>query len=444
MANLVSVERVSDDKIFTPAVLFFWSAIVLILSEFIGPVNIPVGKANIMLLPMIWALLFGAVAGILGKRQSSSFFIQREHQELASKLLQPALLFFTAKLGVVVGLKIPVILASGWALIFQEFGHFVGTIILGMPLALLLGIKRESIGATFSVGREPNLAVISERYGMNSPEGRGVMAEYITGTLLGALLISIVAGVMTSLNLFDPRSLAMATGVGSGSMMAAASGAIAAQVDAKTAGDVMALAAASNLITSTFGIYFTLFISLPLAVFSYKVLEPILGRLGRNKVTIRQITDEEAVLPESEEKLSWRWKIAGCLMASVLTLISGYVGLHKFAPIMIAGSALMVLMALSGDLLYTLTRKKIPAVCFVSLIAMLSTSPWSPWAEEVLKLTNSINTLSLITPMLTFAGLSIAKDLPAFRKLGWRIVIVSLVSNLGTFFGAALIAELFH
>jgi hypothetical protein len=46
--------------------------------------------------------------------------------------------------------------------------------------------------------------------------------------------------------------------------------------------------------------------------------------------------------------------------------------------------------------------------------------------------------------MLTFAGLSIAKDLPAFRKLGWRIVVVSFVANLGTFIGAAIIAEFFH
>ncbi|SAL06256.1 AbgT transporter [Caballeronia calidae] len=46
--------------------------------------------------------------------------------------------------------------------------------------------------------------------------------------------------------------------------------------------------------------------------------------------------------------------------------------------------------------------------------------------------------------MLTFAGLSIAKDIPAFRRLGWRIVLVSFVANAGTFLGAALVAQLFH
>ena len=84
-----------------------------------------------------------------------------------------------------------------------------------MPIALLLGIKREAIGATFSVGREPSLAIIGEKYGMNSPEGRGVLAEYLTGTLFGALFIALVAGFIASLGIFDPRSLAMAAGVGS-------------------------------------------------------------------------------------------------------------------------------------------------------------------------------------------------------------------------------------
>ena len=52
--------------------------------------------------------------------------------------------------------------------------------------------------------------------------------------------------------------------------------------------------------------------------------------------------------------------------------------------------------------------------------------------------------MALITPMLAFAGLSIAKDIPAFRRLGWRIVVVSLTAGFGTFIGAVFIAELFH
>ncbi|MEK6295206.1 MAG: DUF3100 domain-containing protein, partial [Paraburkholderia tropica] len=114
-------------------------------------------------------------------------------------ILQPALLLFVSKLGLMVGSALPKLAAAGWALAFQEFGHFVGTILLGLPLALLLGIKREAIGATFSVGREPSLAIIGEKYGMDSAEGRGVLAEYLTGTVFGAVFIAIFAGFVASL-----------------------------------------------------------------------------------------------------------------------------------------------------------------------------------------------------------------------------------------------------
>jgi hypothetical protein len=47
----------------------------------------------------------------------------------------------------------------------------------------------------------------------------------------------------------------------------------------------------------------------------------------------------------------------------------------------------------------------------------------------------------LTTPILAFAGLSIAKDVPAFRRLGWRIVVASLSASAGTFIAATVIAQ---
>ncbi|WP_372439044.1 DUF3100 domain-containing protein, partial [Pandoraea sputorum] len=184
--------------------LYIWAAIILIIAEVVGALSIPLGPGKVVLLPMVWALLIGAAIGIASHRLPGSLAIDKRAQARAAAILQPALLVFIAKLGLVVGGSLPVVMASGWALVFQEFGDFVGTVILGLPVALLLGIKREAIGATFSVGREPSLAIIGERYGMDSPEGRGVLAEYLTGTLFGALFIAIVAGFITSLGIFDP------------------------------------------------------------------------------------------------------------------------------------------------------------------------------------------------------------------------------------------------
>jgi hypothetical protein len=422
--------------------LYVWAAIILVVAEAIGAISIPLGPGKVVLLPMVWALLLGAAVGIASRRLPGTIGIDTSAQLRAASILQPALLIFIAKLGLVVGGSLPLVFASGWALAFQEFGHFVGTVILGLPLALMLGIKREAIGATFSVGREPSLAIIGERYGMDSPEGRGVLAEYLTGTLFGALFIAIVAGFVTSLGIFHPNSLAMGSGIGSGSMMAAAAGAIAAQQTPEIAKEVMTLAAAANLITTTLGTYFTLFISLPLAVWGYRILEPLIGRTTKASLAVDGPSQADVTVEHRE--LGWPGKISAWFAAGALALIANYVGYKTFSADALSGIAIMIFAAFIGELACSVIRRKVPAVCTVSLVAMYLTSPLCPWAAEVARMTSSVNILAVITPMLTFAGLSIAKDIPAFRRLGWRIVVVSFLANLGTFLGAVMIAEFFH
>ncbi|WP_288448100.1 DUF3100 domain-containing protein [uncultured Pseudomonas sp.] len=421
--------------------LYFWAALVLLIAELIGSVSIPLGPGKVVLLPMIWALLLGAAIGLASTRLPQGLSVSRSAQVRSAAILQYALLIFIAKLGLVVGGSLPTVIAAGWALAFQELGHFVGTILLGLPVALLLGIKREAIGATFSVGREPSLAIIGERYGMDSPEGRGVLAEYLTGTLIGAVFMAIVAGFIASLNIFHPYSLAMGAGIGSGSIMAAAAGAVAAQQTPEVAKEVMALAAAANLITTTLGTYFTLFISLPLAVWGYRVLEPRIGRT--TKASFAQSAVDQTAVDEPVE-LGWSGRLSAWFAAAGLALLGTFVATKTLPAAALIAVALMIGAAVVGELLCQLFRRKVPAVCWVSLVAMFLTSPWCPLAPQITAAANSVGVLAVITPMLAFAGLSIAKDIPAFRRLGWRIVVVSLTAGFGTFIGAVFIAELFH
>ncbi|MEI7428941.1 MAG: DUF3100 domain-containing protein [Betaproteobacteria bacterium] len=423
------------------AKLSIFALVILVIAEFIGSVTFNVGPGKVVLLPMIWALLIGATLGLMKNRMPGPLRIETGLQFSAAMILQPALLLFIAKLGLLVGGSIPKIIDSGWALMFQEFGHFVGTILFGLPLALLLGIKREAIGATFSVGREPSLAIIGEKYGMDSPEGRGVLAEYLTGTVFGAVFISILAGFITSLGIFDPIALAMGSGVGSGSMMAAAAGAIAAQQTPEVAKEVMTFAAASNLITTTIGTYFTLFISLPLAVWGYRVMEPIIGRKSsasapQDEVKAEAVADQPEPLNTTGIAVAW-------ILSGALSLVADWIARGTKPVDSVVGMFIILGAVLVGVLLNRATGKKVPAVCWVSFVAMALTSPLCPWAAQVAALTAKINFLGLITTMLTFAGLSIAKDIPAFRRLGWRIVVVSFAANAGTFLGATLIAQFF-
>jgi hypothetical protein len=412
----------------------------VLAAECIGNVNIPLGPAKIVLLPQLWALLMGAAIGLASPRLPPGVGVGTELQRIAAAILQPALLLFVAKLGLLVGGALPKLAAAGPGLVLQEFGHFFGTMVFGLPIALLLGIKRQAIGATFSVGREPSLAIIGEKYGMQSPEGQGVLAEYLTGTVFGAVFIAVLAGLIASLQVFNPLALAMGAGMGSGSMMAAASGSIAALQTPDMAKEVATFAAASNLITTTVGTYFTLFLSLPATIWAYKVLEPILGRKTRASMETPAVAvgevDGAASLGRFGLVLAWVSVAVFALFGNWIT----YKGVPS-DPAVGAGMALIVGVVLAGHGLYLLLGKRLPAVVCVSALGMLLTYPGFPASAAVAAMTGRINFLALATPILAFAGLSIAKDVPAFRRLGWRIVLVSFAANAGTFLGATLIAQ---
>jgi hypothetical protein len=425
------------------AKLYIFAFAIVVAAEFIGNVSIPLGPAKIVLLPLLWALLMGASLGLMSKRLPSGIAVRDELQRVSAAILQPALLMFIAKLSLLVGGSIPKLAASGFGLVFQEFGHFFGTMLFGLPIALLLGIKRQAIGATFSVGREPSLAIIGEKYGMQSPEGQGVLAEYLTGTVFGAVFIAIVAGLVTSTNLFNPLALAMGAGVGSGGMMAAAAGSIAAQQTPEVAKEVATFAAASNLITTTIGTYFTLFLSLPFSIWAYGKLEPILGR--KTSASIEEDPLVTADVHDAGPSLGWPALVFTWVAAGIFALAGNWITYKTtpFDPNVLGGIAIIVGVVIVGFALYRLTRGKLPAVIWVSLVGMLLTYPTFPGSATIAMLTNKINFLALATPMLAFAGLSIAKDVPAFRRLGWRIVVVSFAANFGTFIGASLIAQFF-
>ncbi|MCM2453358.1 DUF3100 domain-containing protein [Agrobacterium vitis] len=419
----------------------------VLAAEAIGNITIPLGITNVVLFPIVWALLIGAVISIIHRNIPGQRVSSVQAQFTASALIQVAIAFFVVKLGFIIGESLPKIASAGWALVFQELGHFLGTMVFALPLALLLGIRREAVGATFSIGREFSVAIISERYGMNSAEGRGVLAEYVIGTVLGALFIAFLAGTMSGLGIFHPWSLAMGAGVGSGSMMSAAVAAITAQhpADAK---EIAAFAAAANLLTTTVGTYFTLFLSLPIANWLYNKLEPILSPKHSVYGNTRGTSDEmnEALSSVSKAEHTPVWLMALTLIVSGCTaLIGNWIATGTSPTVALPAMLIMGGIAICGYLIHhALAFLKIPLVCWVSLLAILATAPFSPLVTYVSPLATKVALLPLVTPVLAFAGLSLAKDLPILKQLGWRIIVVSLVANAGTFIFGTIIAEIFH
>ncbi len=139
------------------------------------------------------------------------------------------------------------------------------------------------------------------------------------------------------------------------------------------------------------------------------------------------------------------WTVATALVLTALIALVGNQIATK-APLgeAVLGMAIMVGCAAAGLLIAKATASlNVPALIWVSVVAAVVALPVSPLAATVNPLVAKVGILPLVTPVLAYAGLSLAKDLPVLKALGWRIVVVSLLANAGAFLAGAIIAQVF-
>ncbi|GIG25394.1 DUF3100 domain-containing protein [Cellulomonas denverensis] len=402
-------------------------------AQFLGKWTISVGSfADIAVLPLVFGLLIG---GAISAQPWRRFPL--DLQSTASTVMGVAVLLLIARLSFTMGPNIRMLFNAGPALLLQEVGHLFGTLALALPLAVLLRMGPATVGATFSIDREGAFAMVSERYGPDSPQYRGVLSMYAFGTLFGAIVITVVASVMSALNVFDPRALAMGSGVGSGSMMAAASGAVA-TAHPELADDVLALAATSNVITSLLGVYVGMYVALPLAEKYYQLL-----------TRRQQLRAPAATAPAPAVVTAPPVGIATWTVLTVLVL-AGFL-VNAVAPRSLAlhldwralaGFLVLAALVAIGLSLSRLTRGKVGAMFLVITLGALISTPWSPIQEPLLDLVNRVDFLGVCTLVLSTAGLSLGKDLPMLKAIGWKIIPVGLVSITSAYLLASTVAQL--
>ncbi|WDP92595.1 MAG: DUF3100 domain-containing protein [Desulfobacter sp.] len=259
--------------------LFLTVLVIVMVSETFGIKKIPMGPGAVVLLPMLYAVIIGLLItpDLLGKPLAFlKKAVSKDEIELAGVMVMISLLPLGVKYGTLVGPNIVKIIQAGPAFLLQELGN-LGTIIIALPMAMLLGMKREAVGATVSICREPTLGVIGERYGMNSPEGTGVLGTYMMGTVFGTIFFGLLGSFATGTGL-HPYALAMASGMGSGSMMTAASSSLSMAVDPAMKETILAYAATSNMLTGVTGMYSVIFLALPATNFFYKKFDALRNR----------------------------------------------------------------------------------------------------------------------------------------------------------------------
>lgn len=279
--------------------IFILAFVFIVIADSIGQIQVPLGPGTLILFPIFYSLIMGVLSG----PEVLKIFDKKE-VKAASKLVIVAICPFIAKLGINAGASIEVILSAGPALILQEIGN-LGTIFLAMPFALLLGLKREAIGATHSINRESNLALITDMFGPDSPETRGSLSIYVVGGMVGTIFFSFLTTIVASLNLFHPYALGMASGVGAGILMASATASLA-LIYPDMAAELSALASTSETISSITGIYVAIFVGIPLTKKLYQLLEQPIAKLRRepSEVLERQRLEkqENVGTDETEER----------------------------------------------------------------------------------------------------------------------------------------------
>jgi MFS family permease len=425
--------------------------VIALAVQFIGQAKIDVGIGAIIIFPMVWGLILGLLVSVQ-KFKPLGLDLQR----VAAALVGVAVLLLVARLAFNIGPSLPTLLKAGPALLLQEVGHLLGTIVLALPLAVLLRMGKATVGATFSLDREPSFAMVSEKYGPDSDQYRGVLAMYVFGTLFGAVFITLLTSLVANWKIFDPLALAMGAGVGSGSMMAASAASIVAAYPADQEA-ILGMAAVSNLITTVLGVYVGIYIALPLADRFYKALTRKQEARQEAAVTAgapaeRTVADLDREAAQAEENRRFRERVAESsaamklplwLSLSVLTILgigTASVAAKGFSLSIVAGYAIMLALVLVSIALAKATRK-ISAIIFVTTLGAYISSPWFFAAEPLNAAVKTVDFLSIATVMLTLAGLSLGKDIPLLKNIGWKIIPVGLVAITASFLLSTVIAE---
>ena len=254
-------------KIFALAYVF------ILIADNIGQIKIPVGKGMFILFPIFYAIILGVLSGPQVLK-----IVENKHVKAASKLVVVGICPFIAKLGITAGANIDVILDAGPALLLHGFGNLLGPL-LALPIAILLGMKRESVGACHSINREYHMALVNNIYGPDSAEAGGSLSIYIVGGMVGTIYFGLMASVIGMTGLFHPQALGMASGVGAGIMMASASASLCA-IYPEWADTISTLASVGETMAGITGIYITMFLAIPMTDKLYKILEPKLSKFA--------------------------------------------------------------------------------------------------------------------------------------------------------------------
>lgn len=122
--------------------------------------------------------------------------------------------------------------------------------------------------------------------------------------------------------------------------------------------------------------------------------------------------------------------------------------LHLFSmgtpvPQLLMATATSFLMVVIAITLKNFVKKpNLPGFAWATLVSFFLTLPISPLSDKIVEIMGSYNFSLVGLPLLAFAGIAVGEQLDVFRKLSWKIVLVSFVVMASTYFFSAGISNI--
>ncbi|QXO16097.1 MULTISPECIES: hypothetical protein [Vibrio] len=131
------------------------------------------------------------------------------------------------------------------------------------------------------------------------------------------------------------------------------------------------------------------------------------------------------------------------VIVCIIALISNWTGTGITPLSALPGMVIIFGMVIIGLALAKYMPFYLPSVAWLSLVSVVLTIPASPVSEFILTQVKEINFLSLVSPVLAYAGIAISKqEVSTFKTAGGKVVIIALLVFTGTYLGSAIIANL--
>ena len=131
----------------------------------------------------------------------------------------------------------------------------------------------------------------------------------------------------------------------------------------------------------------------------------------------------------------------------------GAVGFVESITRSLPGMGILIVFAVLGVICKRFIPLKLPAAAYIVTIGCILSIPGAPGSTgpisnfmnslsgTIMKYVGEVNFMALTTPVLAYAGLSLAKDLDALKASGWKIIVVAIFVFIGTFLGSTIIAD---